>query len=96
MKNGVAVAAEFTGLPEPQSREKSGEKNESQIFAFHNSHREMQEKKSAAESFCLHMVKERFDSALFVFSGNITEEHKTCGYKEWKRCILNDKNGGAV
>lgn len=34
MKNGVAVAAEFTGLPEPQSREKSGEKNESQIFLF--------------------------------------------------------------
>lgn len=91
MKNGVAVAAEFTGLPEPQSREKSGEKNESQIFAFHNSHREMQGKRSAAESFCLHMVKERFDSALLVFLGK-TED----GYKEWKRCILNDKNGGAV
>lgn len=35
MKNGVAVAAEFTGLPVPQSWEKSGETNESQIYAFH-------------------------------------------------------------
>ncbi|MCI6012589.1 MAG: superoxide dismutase family protein [Firmicutes bacterium] len=35
MKNGVAVAAEFTGLPTPLSQENRGEKNESQIFAFH-------------------------------------------------------------
>lgn len=35
MKNGVAVAAEFTGLPVPQSREKSGQRNNAQIFAFH-------------------------------------------------------------